>query len=53
MYVWERKANRNIVFTGGYKKNCRYLRFLKVVNKIVAGATFVMVAKVLVMVFCV
>jgi hypothetical protein len=50
MYVWERKSNRNIVFTGAYNKNCRYLRFLSRVNKMVAGATLVMVVKVLTMV---
>ncbi len=50
-YVWERQVKRNIVFTGGYKKNTRYMKFLNGFSKIVAGATFVMVVKVLVMVF--
>ncbi len=51
MYVWEKKVSRNIVFTGGYKKNTRYMKFLSFLNKLVAGATFVVVVKVLVMVF--
>lgn len=50
-YVWERQVKRNIVFTGGYKKNSRYMKFLSVLNKMVMAGTFVMVVKVLVMVF--
>lgn len=50
-YVWEKRQNRNIVFTGGHQKSTRYMKFLSVLNKLVAGATFVMVVKVLVMMF--
>lgn len=51
MYVWEKRQNRNIVFTGGHQKSTRYMKFLTGFNKLVAGATFVMVVKILVMVF--
>jgi hypothetical protein len=41
-YVWEnygRSKSRNIVFTGGYKGNCRYMKFLKFFNKTLVVAT--------------
>jgi hypothetical protein len=50
--AWEaQRSGRNIVFTGNYKGNTRYIKFLSFSNKLLAGATFVVVVKVLVMVF--
>jgi len=53
-YVWDKRfSDRKIIYTGnrGVKFQTRYMKFLSLFNKLTAGATFVMVVKVLVMVF--
>lgn len=54
-YVWNQgwKTNREIIYTGnrGVKYQSRYVKFLSLSNKLLAGATLVVVVKVLVMVF--
>jgi len=52
-YVWNRQfSNRKIIYTGKMAKTqTRYMKFLSLIQKLVAGATFVVVVKVLVMMF--
>jgi len=53
-YVWNRQfSNRKIIYTGNRSKQyrSRYMKFLSLIQKLVAGATFVVVVKVLVMMF--
>jgi hypothetical protein len=54
-YVWNQgwRGNRKITYTGnrGRKYRSRYVKFLGFCNKLLAGATFVIVVKVLVMMF--
>jgi hypothetical protein len=53
-YVWNRAySNRKITYTGnrGLKFQSRYVKTLSFFNKLLAGATFVVVVKVLVMMF--
>ena len=53
-YVWNKRfRDRKITYTGnrGRKYQSRYVKFLSFSNKLLAGATFVVVVKVLVMAF--
>jgi hypothetical protein len=54
-YVWNQgwRGDREIIYTGGrgIKYRSRYMKFLSFFNKLTAGATLVVVAKILVMVF--